>query len=290
VAAPVYDPFLEKFQVGVYRDPDKIPLNGGFPKDLMEPLIPDTTWIRSAAKVLDQTCSDIAEGRTESLLNGYFPDSTQKQSWLKHHFKRLAELELNILPADRPFHVGGKFLLAERLAIRVFLAYEAGHFSQAARLANRLVTESETIGLKPREVFVWDLRVRYLKSLTPKKSKGNGGIWPTIFELGSFDRGNAWAIWVAHQRKVGLPVIDTSSADDALGRFLGTLRKTWLSPKDLAGAGFSTDIYAALGAKVLPKDKLPAHFAIHPNPPTGLTLQGWWAGGQRRMKLGNASV
>ena len=31
LAGPVFDPFLERFQVGVHADPDKIPVAAGFP-------------------------------------------------------------------------------------------------------------------------------------------------------------------------------------------------------------------------------------------------------------------
>ncbi len=289
VASPIFDPFLEKFQVGVFRDPDNIIMEDGFPKGIMEALQPDTVWIAAAKKVLTPRLGSLAPGKTKSLLIACYPDSNELKSWLFHHHKRLSELELEILPAQRPYHVGGKFLLAERLAARVFLAYQTGQYSQAAKIADRLTRQGSEIGLKPREIFVWDLRSRYLKSLSSNPPQPSETIWSTIFDLGSFDTGNAWAIWVARQRELGRPSIPPGQGDKALGMFLGKLRKTWLSWHELSGAKFNSDILSGLGGKILPKKKLGAHFAAYPNPPSGLTLQGWWAGGQRRLKLGNAT-
>jgi hypothetical protein len=289
LGAPLYDPFLEKFQVGVYRDPDKIILEGGYPKDLMEMILPDSLWINAASQVLDPTGEGPYGNRTKSLLEGYFTSTAAIQNTLFHHHKRLRELQLTKLPAKRPYHVGGKFLLAERLAWRVFLAYEAGQYQSAAILADRLIEEGPDLGLKSRAIFVWDLRSRYLKSLATNKSSAGGPIWSSIFELGSFDMGNAWAIWVAYQKNLGLDIIPAGTADDGFAQFLGKLRKTWLSEKDISSAGFKAETYGALGAKILPREKLVAHFNKYPAVPGGLAMQGWWTGGQRRMNLGDAT-
>jgi len=52
LAGPLYDPFLEDFQVGAFSDTAGISLVDGLPADLLQPILLDEAWLAGAESVL----------------------------------------------------------------------------------------------------------------------------------------------------------------------------------------------------------------------------------------------
>ena len=72
--------------------------------------------------------------------------------------------------------------------------------------------------------------------------------------------------------------------------FVGAGRGGGVQPQDLTASGLPEPWRAAVGAAVLPKADLEAHFRRHPTPPDDIGLQGMWVNGRRTAQQGDAAA
>lgn len=183
-SGPLFDPFLEKFQVGTYSDPADIDLSLGYPADLMEAVVLDIDWLQSAGVVLDARDEDAHSFVTHGLLEGHLGEIAL-EAWLGGMGALLGDLEagtesMNWAQDTHP-------LRKERATAAVFGHLEAGRTLQAAALAIRLRDGGRTWGLADREIFIWDLRAKFLFRKAGNQSSGDIASWPTMLPLGPYD-------------------------------------------------------------------------------------------------------
>lgn len=281
VAKSVYDPFIQKFQVGTYTDPTTLEMAWGFPSGLMETASIDTEWTRAGVEILSQTPSLDSPHLTLRLLAA-MGDEDAAASWGQWHKLRIEQLQSwsDSLATD------GQYLLAERMTMGFFRAMENGDLEGARILANSLATDSQKFDLPERDVFIWTLRSRAIGRMLKEDIDQDQIFWDASLKLGTYDMGNAWTLWTAHRRLNGYPALPPVLNTKNEARKLAVLRKSWLLDQDIEESAFSHDSKAGLGAKLLKKENLNQHLAKYPNPPADFTLQGWWVSGQRSSRRG----
>ncbi len=281
-AGPLFDPFLERFQVGTYNNPREIDLVDGFPADLLEPVLVDTAWTRAARRVL----TDAGDGPFVTWM--LFPDSDD-ESWAMDWKSNLAvvldDLESGLPPQtpDRDLDP----LWTARASRAVFQHMKAGRYLRAAALAVVLRDQGKSRGLADREVFIWDLRAKRLIRLASNKTGPSGATWPTMLDLGSYDKGSAWALWTARCRINETSLLNAVMTTENWGRHLAGISKSWLTPAELYDSDFSSEFKAGLGAVFFKGAERDAHFLKFPDPPSDNALQGLWVRG-RRLQSGGA--
>ncbi len=283
-AKPVYDPFIQEFQVGTHADPDKMELIWGYPAGLLEVASVDTTWTNSALQILNQEPSLESPHLILKLLAA-MKDDVAAESWLRWHRLRIE----NLTAWSDTLDASGRYLLAERLTMGFFRAVQAGEMKKALELAKQLSAKNPKMEIPARDRFVWDLRVRLITRILKLEHSHEGRFFESILVLGPFDTGNAWSIWTAHRRLNGLPAFPPSLNTRQEATKLAVLRKSWLVGSDIENSAFSQDVKAGLGAILLKKQELNRHLGRYPEPPGNFSLQGWWVSGQRSSRRGETS-
>jgi len=275
-AGPLHDHFLEKFQVGTWSDPQDVLLEQGYPAGLLEPAQLDTVWTRAAQQAL----SNASGGLTQRFLRHLHPAEADS-TWLV-----TARTALQDLIVGRVGSPEVPFLLPERLTRAFGRAVASGDHSAAAWLADSIQQQAQTLGLEPRARLVWDLRLGLVRELAGRPLPAADVLWPAVAELGSFDTGNAWILWVASRRGAGRSVLPQGGDQEVLGKVLSTLSQGHFTAPELYASQLAPDWQAGLGAILLEKKDLAAHFKKFHQPPTNFTRQGWWVRGQRRLRGG----
>ena len=277
-AGPLHDPFIEKFQVGTWNNPEAVDLAGGYPAGLLEPAQLDSTWSKAVRTVLESGSQPANSSLTHLFLN-----HLQDDTWLGSARQALDDLEAGRVGAEDFL-----FLRAERLTRSFFRAVADGDQATAAELALDILGQSKAFGLDPREQLVWDLRHRLTRQLAQNPLPKDETLWPAMSELGPFDKGKAWVLWAAHRRAAGAPVLTPEGDQEELGSVLAGVGKGWFSAQELYASGLSNEWKAGLGGILLDSKDLPAHYKKYPKPPQGFSHQGRWVRGQRRLRKGHA--
>jgi len=288
VAGPQYDPFLEQFQVGTFRSPEDVAMAGGFPAGLIEPSRVDRFWTGGALQVLAESqCTLDSEYFVPRFLAAT-RSPAQGREWLAER-RQLVQVFASGESAP-PAEIAGKppFLLAERLAQQVFASLRRGDPASAAAGARHLAASESTLGLPARTRHVWSMRAELLGRMSGSITDPLQTPWSTLLDLGPYDAGSAWALWVATCRQSERSPFDGAESGKDRARFLGGLRQAWVNRADLEKSGFSTEFKGGLGGSILPKEELAAHFKRYAKPPGDFTAQGWWVAGQRRLQRGVA--
>jgi hypothetical protein len=286
-SGPLFDPFLERFQVGTYHNPSDIELEHGFPVDLMETARLDTAWTAAAHKVLSARGADADSYFTRRLLNQYL-DEADETAWLSRMMGVVKQLESGTIDGD--WEQDNDPLLAERSTRAVFIHLESGRVMQAAALAIRLRDRGRELGLADREIFVWDLRAKLLFRLAGNNPVVTGTSWPSMLTLGPFDTGNAWALWIAHCRDIGAKPLAPAMATEKWGRHLARISRTHLTPDELYESDLPQEFKCGLGAVLFKGAARDSHFVKYPLPPEDNSLQGLWIRGRRLQSGGDPAV
>lgn len=281
---PIHDPFLEEFQMGWYDDPGDLELVSGFPADLWRPATVDTAWVETALAVMasdgDQRSSLLATWHRGPQQPGRMVSWWQSRRPLLRGF-------LGQEPATPPDTQG--ILGRAWLTRKFFSALADGDSLGCLDIARSLAVPSDDPDGKPAFTFVWDLRRRAL-SVALGAGPDPLDPWPLLFSLGPFDRNSGWAIWVAHRRDIGLPLLTVrhETAEQAQG--LAGLNRRWLATSDLLGSGFDYETKAGLGALALEGEERRAFMARYHHPPWNFNAQGWWVRGARMAARGQADA
>jgi len=283
LASPLFDPFLEKFQVGSWSDPSAVVLDGGFPAGLLTPAVRDTTWVRLAEGIL----ADCVFGQGISLTAGLlaaWPESSAARGWAPGALNALHAFVRSEPSANR-----SDFLAEERLASAFDGAVARGDYPAAAALAGQIATGVEGSQLSTVALVVWQMRRALARKLAGAESDISlASIWPTALKAGFYDAQNIWVLWVAERRSRHLDLMPPDDKGD-LADYLGRLSHAWLAPDDIYRAGLSPTDKSALGAILLPQKNLKEHFIKFSEPPRDFRRQGWWLRGQRRWRRGQAA-
>ncbi|MBM4130607.1 hypothetical protein FJ250_06210, partial [bacterium] len=283
-AGPLYDPWLEDFQVGGAA---ATPTDDGYPAGLLAPATPDTAWVRAALRCLDPRLpappgADLARRWLAARAPGGEVPALERL-----HAAVAAFADPAVLP---PAGAGPEILGGEIGARRFFHLLAAGDRAAARAEAEALARRSGP-GLEPRENFVWSLRARRLARGGAGEPAETTTVWPEALPLPSFDAGHAWAHWVAYSRERGHTPVAPPQVNEAWRAwFAGVGRGAGVKPLDLAASGLPEAWRAALGAAVLPKAELADHFRRHPQAPADADLQAMWVGGRRTAEQGDAAA
>jgi soluble lytic murein transglycosylase len=284
-AGPLFDPWLEQFQVGGAQ---VAPTDDGYPPGLLEPARPDSAWTRAALRCLDPaqpapTGADLLR-RWQHARDAVGGDATLRGL----HRAAAAFADTATIP---PGDVGGDAILGGELGARRFFGHLAKGDRSAARAEAEALAVRRGAGIEPRENFVWALRARRLARLGAGEPAETATIWPEALPLPSFDAGNAWALWVAYSRERGHTPVAPPQASDAWRAWFATAgRGGGVRPLDLTASGLAEPWRAALGAALLPKSELADHFRRHPQPPADADLQAMWVSGRRVAQQGDAAA
>ena len=260
---PFFDPFVERFAVGAYRNPDDLVLVDGWPAGLWDTAKVDSAWYATAPAILAQ-----GGRRHDSLLRAAAAIG-DTSAW---------RLALRSDLAD--WQAAGPVTGTLAPVTEFFSALARGDTSRAVELAVDLAAIRGSSGA---ERVVWRLRAA---ALSPPGDMAWSGADSLLPELGPWDAANTWALVVALRRDREQPLIP-SNADDDHGRTLAGLSRSWLTPADLAAAPYGPDVKAALGAVAFTGAELKAHLASYDDPPLDASLQGYWIRGQRQASRGN---
>jgi len=281
-AGPLYDPFLEEFQVGAYLDPEKIDMGGMWPGGLLTPLVVDRDWMSAAVALLTDPVGH-PEALTFRFL-AHLPENPFGNT--SAMLEALAELagESGLPEAEWPAQ---GFLRSERWRTAVFRKQNLGLAGEAAELIARGLADAH-LALSGRERLVWEMRRRCLVQLAGGTAQPLERPWPAGDSLGPYDISLAWGVWVAHRRAAGQPLLPATMEGKEDAARLAGLNRSFLTPADLAGSAFSTELKAGLGSALFKEKDLEEHLRRYPDPPRDFTVQGWWVKGQRLSRRGNA--
>lgn len=288
-SGPLYDPWLESFQVGAASD-GRVPLDDGYPAGLLEPARPDSAWVRGALRCLDPDRpappgADLTR-RWLAARDGDAAAAKQKEAWRAASVFGDPRATREQLQA-----VDGTAILETELGARRFFAALAagdrvGAGAEAGNLARR-----DAPGLEPRDTFLWSLRARRVARQIGDAGAESRTIWPEARLLPPFDARNAWALWLAYSRERGQPPLALPDTTEAWRSFLVSAgRGSGLRAIDLTSSGLAAPWRAAAGAAMLPAADLDAHFRRYPSPPGNVDLQGMWVAGRRALRQGQAAA
>jgi hypothetical protein len=259
-AGPLFDPWLERFQVGAAGV--AAGLDDGYPVGLLEPARIDTAWTRAAARCLDPRQTPV-------------PGADLTRRWLAARDPATAEERLRAMSqavrayADTTAAAtalaavdGAAVLEGELGARRFFVALASGDMAAARGIADDLAARRGP-GIEPRENFTWGLRARRVARLGGGPAAESPTIWAEALALPSVDAGNAWALWVGYCRQRGqAPIMPPETSEAWRAFFVGAGRGGGVQPQDLTASGLPEPWRAAVGAAVLPKTDLEAHFRL----------------------------
>ncbi len=283
-ATALIDPFLERFRVGFYQDPDKIALADGWPVELFTPCRVDPAWREAAAAWFGSVSA-----RPDSLLLWRFLDAAlgpreAVSAWEASHQTRWAALCGTPTPPEVMSGIpAGGWLYKDLLYQEAFTAYEIKNYRMCELAAMQLLDRRSELGLEPDEVFVWTLRLRRLEALGAGSPQPETAPWPELQALTPADAVSGWALWVAHRRASGLAVLPAGATDQNLARWLARLRRSWLTEQDLTAAQLPDAVVSGLGAVTLPPGPaLEQHFTRWPSPPADQYWQEAWLRGRLR--------
>jgi tetratricopeptide (TPR) repeat protein len=284
-AGPLYDSFLEEFQVGLYLDPDAIDMAGIWPGGLLAAPMVDQSWTGTALELLSNP-SRHPRALTFRFL-AYLPDNPYGTAADMAEAVGAITGARSAFPAGSPQEVSKGFLRKERWQQAVFELQSTGQAELAADLIRQGLAE-EALGLSSREKFVWEMRRRYLLQLATHEVLPLDLPWEAENGLGPYDRGAVWSVWVAHRRAAGLPVLPEELKTRKEAERLAGLRTAHFSSAELEASSFATELKAGLGATLFEKGELARHLRSYPDPPEDFSAQGWWIKGQRFNLRGNA--
>ncbi len=286
---PVYDPFLESFQVGKYAKVENLVLAQGFPAELFTPAVVDSAWIGQALLLLEpqKTFAD-PQPVIWSWLK-FSRDPLRLKPWRQNRRRVLDFLLSGQVPPKRFFRDNHGPLVEALLATTFFQALAAGDTNQAVVVAQKLAHSPQQDPGSSASRFIWDLRVCALSELIVPGAKSRTDTWPSMFDLGPFDAQSGFAVWSAHRKARGLPLLTKSFTTKGQASFLAGLRNSRLHPHDLAASGFSLELKEGLGAKVLRGQDRISFMESCTRPPWDFEAQGWWVSGLRKNLHGRAA-
>jgi hypothetical protein len=279
---PVFDPFLEEFQVGGFLDHKKVEMVGIWPGGLLTPVQADTVWLNAAYRILS------GPDRHPGALTHRFLAALPPQPWGSTENMALQVAQVRNPPeTTAAFAFENGFLLPERWSRTISALVAKGRPRQARDLLARGL-ENPKLQLRDREAFVWRLRLGYLDQLLGEPARPLNRPWPAETRMGPYDLSCVWALWALHRRAAGQPVLPaTMGSDKAEATRLAGLRNPGITQSELAGSSFSKDFKAGLGATWFEGQDLEEHLDRYPTPPADLSAQGWWVKGMRFLKRGD---
>lgn len=279
------DPFLARFQVGKYRDPEALKLDGQWPADLLDPLALDQAWVTAAAQYFSSgqlpDNDPFVAWRLVTPALGTVPAVNAFHGQAHASWRQLSELSSGMIPAQTLPPLSAPWSREIRM-LRASLLWQEGRYAEAAAAAREIIDNARTLGLPSQVAFVWGLRARRLATLAGTPTT-ESGLPAFLLKLGPYDQRSGWAIWVASCRQTEHPVFPDGSVDRDLAVFLAGAGKLSVTPEEFLAAGFDAEIEAGLGALLLPKAELSQHFKVYPQVPVDGRFQGYWLRGQRRL-------
>lgn len=268
-AGPIYDPFLENFQVGAFSKPANIGLINGWPASLHQPVLTDEEWLAGAEQVLAVGENNL----TQKFVRMLATSESEAESNLDGARQALADLKAHRIGSEFI-----RFLRFERLAVaHSDMTLPAKYQIQ---IAQQIVDQAQEFTLDARQLWAWRMRATTQPALSQ---------WPSLAKMGSFDVNNAWAVWAVMRKNAGLPLFDPDVSSEELGGVVSRVRKGWFKPEELASSPLEPDWQSGVGAILLSSSDLGAHFKAFSNPPANFSKQGWWVRGQRRFLQGRAA-
>jgi hypothetical protein len=285
---PLFDAWLERFQVGAVTNTAPLKLEDGYPAGLLAPVRPDTAWVRGALRCLD---AGTATPAGTDLARRWLAARSNKPDEALQAARRAVQVFADTtasLVALRAVD-GAAVLDGELGARRFFAALKAGDLAAARTEADALAAR-QAPGLEPREPFTWGLRARRVARMGGGPAAESSVVWSEALPLPSYDAANAWLLWVAYCRDRGQPPLAVASTSDAWRAWLnGVGRGGGISSRDLMASGWPEPWRAAVGAAVLPTGDLDDHFRRYASPPADADLQGMWITGYRLSRRGSAA-
>ena len=186
-AAVIHDPWLVRFQVGEFRDPDAVELAAGWPPGLLEPVVVDPGWQLGAdaffasatvPRDLDLTAWRLALPALETAAGAEVYHQRARRQWrlLSMLADRVQPLPARLEAGTGPWTREVRQLWASRL-------WEAGAMDDAATAAAALVAEAAALDLGDDAAFVWALRADLLAAragllMSPAR------LWDALLDLG----------------------------------------------------------------------------------------------------------
>ncbi|MBD3221114.1 transglycosylase SLT domain-containing protein [bacterium] len=291
--AVLHDPWLARLQVGEFRDPDDVALTGdGWPADLLAPLTVDPGWLVGVPAIV--SADRLPRGAEQMTWRLALPGLGSAELAERFHHRARANARRIVAMTDpgaapaatiddlvAPWGGAAARLRASRL-------WEAGRWPEAAAACEEILAARDRLGLEASEVLVWTLRHERLRAADGRPVDLER-IWSVLDDLGLYDTRSGWAVWLAMRRARELPPLPAGAGEIA-GRVLATAGKLWMDGDELAAAGLPRDVEAGLGALLLPRSELGAHFARFPDPPSDGRHQGYWLRGQRRLDSSAGNV
>jgi soluble lytic murein transglycosylase-like protein len=279
-AAPLRDPFLERFRVGFGPEIPRISLPDGWPAELFLPCRVDSLWRASLDSTLTLLATPGAGLINNDLLDAALGGPAERGAWAAR--ERIAAQALGsgrnvVAPATADES-------EESLQWTILNNYHLKNYGTATVQAERLLTAPGQPPLPDDARFIWSLRWRRLRELATSRPDTAGEVpWPELYALGSYDSNSGWALWSARQRARARPLLPAGCGEEALALFLLRLTSAGVTTADLDRAGFPPEARAAVGAACLPRGpELAHHFARHPVPPTHPRFQDAWLRGRLR--------
>ncbi|HPF33968.1 MAG TPA: transglycosylase SLT domain-containing protein [Candidatus Krumholzibacteria bacterium] len=250
------DAFLERFRVGAYREAAATDARG-WPLDLFpapRDTADDLAELDTLLARLDLADPAPAGARVVAAAPG--EAAAVLASWRRVHADRLAQ------------------------AHAALAAWRDEDWARAAELCAALARDGDAA----EAVFVWTLRRDAALERGTGRAPHPSDLWVAAIALGPFDSASGWSLWRARREALGEPLLPAWVDERRSALWLAGLGECGLAAADLQASGFAPELQAALGAAVLPREELAAHFRRHPQPPADAALAGLWARGRQRQE------
>ncbi len=279
-AAPLRDPFLERFRVGFPAGAPGLALADGWPADLFLPCRVDSLWRASLDSALALLATPGSRLAGDDLFDAALGGPAGRVAWAARERSALDALA----PAGAAAPSASAGESEESLQLSIINNYQLKNYGTATVQTERLLARGGRPALPDDARFVWSLRWRRLRELAAVPADSTAAApWPELSALGSYDGNSGWALWRARQRALGRPLLPPGCGGGELALLLLRLTDAGLTAADLDRAAFPPDAAAAVGAACLPRGpELERHFARHPAPPADPRYQEAWLRGRLR--------
>jgi len=247
------DPFREGLVVGRYSDPDHIEMDGVWPRDLFAPPTADPAWREARLQYFPghrQRTDGLACRR---LLRSALGGETAAREWLEDREELLREL-LN------PQLIQVKDLRDEdddRLEVLALTLWQSGDYASAASISGRAAVAAAAAGdvigsllmsvrRRAAEAMAATGGADMAPTAAANPAPAVDEFWTELLALRAADARIGWALWTAHRRAAGSPLLPPGCGSDELARWLISLPNLKLDIDEVKAAGFPAEAETAV--------------------------------------------
>ncbi len=270
------DPFREAFLVGLHDDPGDIPMDGAWPRDLFAPAAPDSAWLEAA-----QAYFHGGRRRAAGLTGWRLLRGAMDARDVRRRYETLAARAEAVAGRAAAVERKSTWLAADLLELDIRNAWNDGDCESVVRLTDAAVEHAEDRGDVIGMLLMSVRRRAAMDAAGVRDDADTATIWAELPPLRAADARSGWALWTAHRRAIGAPLLPPGCGSDDLARWLLAVPRIALDAGEIDRAGFSAEAACALGLKSFAAGeragpRMTLYLEEHPMPVADVTFQWAW--------------